>query len=185
MTAASDRPIIYTHHCGSPLGGITLTSDGEALTALWFDDQRHFADIADRSPREERLPVFAETERWLKVYFSGQIPDFTPRLALKGTAFRRAVWDILLTVPYGQTTSYGAIARVLARQRGIARMSAQAVGGAVGHHPVGLIVPCHRVIGSGGSLIGYGGGLDRKARLLALENADMSAGFMPLPRTEL
>ncbi|MBQ9336240.1 MAG: methylated-DNA--[Lentisphaeria bacterium] len=151
----------------SPLGGITLESDGEALTGLWFDDPQPVPGITDAA--EKKLPVFDLTEKWLDLYFSGKKPDFTPPLKLIGTPFRKAVWEILLTIPYGRTMTYGEIARLIAARRKMPRMSAQAVGGAVGHNPVSLIVPCHRVIGAAGKLVGYGGGLDRKVRLLALE----------------
>ena len=157
-------------HYESPLGGITLGSDGKALTGLWFDGQEHYAVTLPSQAEHRRLPVFDETCRWLDIYFSGCAPDFTPELALHGTPFRKAVWDILLTIPFGKTMSYGEIAEILARQRGISRMSAQAVGGAVGHNPVSIIVPCHRVVGADGSLTGYAGGLERKARLLEIEN---------------
>lgn len=157
-------------HYESPLGGITLGSDGKALTGLWFDGQEHYAVTLPSQAEHRRLPVFDETCRWLDIYFSGRAPDFTPELALHGTPFRKAVWDILLTIPFGKTMSYGEIAERLAHQRGISRMSAQAVGGAVGHNPVSIIVPCHRVIGADGSLTGYAGGLERKARLLEIEN---------------
>ena len=157
-------------HYESPLGGITLGSDGKALTGLWFDGQEHYAVTLPSQAERRRLPVFDETCKWLDIYFSGRAPDFTPELALHGTPFRKAVWDILLTIPFGKTMSYGEIAEILARQRGISRMSAQAVGGAVGHNPVSIIVPCHRVVGADGSLTGYAGGLERKARLLEIEN---------------
>ena len=157
-------------HYESPLGGITLGSDGKALTGLWFDGQEHYAVTLPSQAERRRLPVFDETCKWLDIYFSGRAPDFTPELALHGTPFRKAVWDILLTIPFGKTMSYGEIAERLARQMGISRMSAQAVGGAVGHNPISIIVPCHRVIGADGSLTGYAGGLERKARLLEIEN---------------
>lgn len=162
----------YTCSYASPLGGITLASDGEALTGLWFDGQRRYADAISGKPEEKRLPVFDETVRWLDRYFGGSEPGFTPNLALHGTPFCEAVWAILLTIPYGQTMTYGGIAERIARQRG-ARMSAQAVGGAVGHNPISLIVPCHRVIGAGGDLTGYAGGVDRKRKLLRLEGVNM------------
>ena len=151
----------------SPLGPITLASDGEALTGLRFDRQEHAADTY----AEESLPVFEETVRWLDLYFSGRIPDFTPSLRMAGTPFRKAVWEILLTIPYGRTMTYGEVAAKIAEQQGKARMSAQAVGGAASRNPVALIVPCHRVIGSDGSLTGYAGGLERKEYLLRLERA--------------
>ena len=148
----------------SPLGSLLMTSDGEALTGLSFGDE----PLAEQET--QALPVFVDTCRWLDLYFSGKVPDFTPQLSLQGTDFRRAVWEILRTIPYGQTISYGEIADMIARERRMEKMSAQAVGGAVGHNPVGIIVPCHRVIGKSGSLTGYGGGIWRKEWLLKLEN---------------
>ena len=157
-------------HYDSPLGGITLASGGEALAGLWFDGQRHFAGTLTPGRAEEKmLPVFRQTIRWLDLYFSGKAPDFTPPLEMRTTPFRKAVWEILLSIPFGQTTTYGRIARILAEQRGLAHMSAQAVGGAAGHNAIALIIPCHRVLGADGSLVGYAGGLDRKRALLALE----------------
>ena len=147
----------------SPLGGITLAGEGSALTSLSLPGQRAAVGI------ERWLPVFDETCRWLDDYFSGKVPDFTPRLDLRGTSFRRDVWEILLGIPYGRTMSYGEVAALVARKSGLPRMSSQAVGGAVGHNPVSIIVPCHRVIGADGSLTGYGGGLDLKRSLLRLE----------------
>ena len=166
LTAIMD----YTDHYASPLGGITLASDGEALTGLWFDGQKYFAAGLAPENGPKALPVFKETARWLDMYFSGKAPDFAPPLHLRGTAFRRAVWEVLLTVPYGQTVTYGEIADRIAARKGLSRMSARAVGGAVAHNPISLIVPCHRVVGSGG-LTGYAGGLDKKAALLRMERA--------------
>ena len=161
----------YTSHYDSPLGGITLSSDGEALLGLWFDGQKRFASTLAPDHEERALPVFDLAKRWLEVYFSGRDPGFTPPLRMESTPFRRAVWDILLTIPFGRTMTYGEIAAGLARRNGLLRMSAQAVGGAVGHNPISLIVPCHRVVGADGSLTGYAGGLERKRFLLALEGA--------------
>ena len=159
----------FTHHYDSPLGGITLASDGTALTGLWFDGQRYFADTLRAGHTEKRLPVFDEAERWLEIYFSGKAPAFTPALRMRTTAFRKAVWEILLSVSYGQTTTYAEIADRIAAQRGIPHMSAQAVGGAVGHNAISLIIPCHRVLGSDGSMTGYAGGIERKKLLLRME----------------
>ena len=159
----------YTCHFESPLGPLTAASDGENLTGLWFDGQKYFAAGLDPEHEEKNLPVFEETGRWLGLYFRGEIPDFVPTLRLKGTAFQMAVWEILLTIPYGETMTYGEIARKIASAQGLAQMSAQAVGGAVGHNPVSLIVPCHRVVGADGSLTGYAGGVERKRRLLMIE----------------
>ena len=152
----------------SPLGEIILASDGEALTGLWFAGQKYEGSTLAPDHAEKDLPVFDETRRWLDVYFAGKDPGFTPPLNLRGTDFRKTVWEILLTIPFGQTASYGEIAAAVARKTG-GSVSARAVGGAVGHNPVSLIVPCHRVVGADGSLTGYAGGLDRKKALLSLE----------------
>ena len=171
----------------SPLGEITLAGEGDALTGLWLEGQGQSAEALCRDisipsssgpsnsvsfwGEEKWLPVFGDAFRWLDIYFSGRDPGFTPRMELRGTPFRKEVWEILLGIPYGSTMTYGEIAEIVGRRRGIRRMSAQAVGGAVGHNPVSLIVPCHRVIGAGGALTGYAGGLDLKRRLLQLEKA--------------
>ena len=160
--------MIYTAHYNSPLGGITLTSDGMALTGLYFDGERDFPDLSPG--RKKGLPLFGEVMRWLDLYFDGKEPDFSPALNPTGTAFQMSVWAILRTIPYGETTNYGAIAKRLEKKTG-KRMSAQAVGGAVGRNPISIIVPCHRVIGANGSLTGYAGGLDKKEYLLELEGA--------------
>ena len=159
----------YICRYSSPLGGITLTSDGEALTGLWFDGQKYYAETLDKEHEDNGLPIFRETAKWLDIYFSGRDPGFTPRLKMNTTPFRKEVWEIMLTIPYGKTMTYGEIAEMIARRRGIPKMSAQAVGGAVGHNAISLIIPCHRVIGADGSLTGYGGGMDKKLRLLQLE----------------
>ena len=174
-----EETLEYIFHYESPLGGITLAADGVALTGLWFNGQKHFADVLAPGHEEKPLPVFDEAKRWLDVYFSGKDPGFTPPLTMKASPFRMAVWGILLTIPFGRTMTYGEIARILAEKNGLRRMSAQAVGGAVGHNPVALIVPCHRVIGANGNLTGYGGGLERKLRLLELEGVDMTPLFLP------
>lgn len=159
----------YINTYNSPMGGITIASNGEALTGLWFDGQKYFGDTLLKDYEEKELPIFDETKRWIDIYFQGKEPDFTPPIFLDATPFRKAVWDILLTIPYGYTMTYGEIADRIAKQNGIAKMSAQAVGGAVGHNPISLIVPCHRVVGTNGSLTGYAGGIDKKEKLLALE----------------
>lgn len=163
---------LYAHRWMSPLGGILLAGDGEALTGLWFEGQKHFPVQLLQRCEERSLPVFGEVQRWLDAYFSGMKPGFTPPLHLHGTDFQREVWQQLLKIPYGQTSTYGQIAGALAQRRGIASMSAQAVGGAVGRNPISLIVPCHRVIGADGSLTGYAAGMARKRALLRLEGHD-------------
>ena len=162
----------YVQHWRSPLGALLLSSDGSALTGLWFEGQKYFADTLSDIRDERPLPIFEQTVRWLETYFAGEAPDFTPPLAAKGTPFRKAVWDVLLTIPYGQTTTYGDIAAIIAAQRGLERVSAQAVGGAVGHNPISLIIPCHRVLGADGSLTGYAGGIEKKRWLLEMEKGE-------------
>ena len=168
----------YTNTYQSSMGGITMASNGEKLTGLWFDQQKYFCDTLSIEHEEKDLPIFEETKQWLDYYFRGVNPDFTPSLLLQGTDFRIAVWDILKEIPYGQVITYGEIAHRIAEKRGTKTMSAQAVGGAVGHNPISIIVPCHRVVGSNGSLTGYAGGIDKKEKLLTLEKADMRNFFV-------
>ena len=177
--------MMYTRRYASPLGGILLAADEDGLTGLWFEGAKYFADHLDPEHEERSTAVLREAERWLDVYFSGGEPDFTPPLRPVGSAFRRNVWKLLLEIPYGRTTNYGALAKRLAQQEGLARMSAQAVGGAVGHNEISIIIPCHRVVGSNGSLTGYAGGIQKKAALLALEKADMTTLFVPTKGTAL
>ena len=164
----------YIYHYNSPLGGITLASDGNSLIGLWFDQQKYYANTLGTELEERELPVFKETVKWLDIYFSGRSPDFTPQLSLKITEFRKYVCEIMMKIPFGQTMTYGEIANIISKNNGKKRMSAQAVGGAVGHNPISIIIPCHRVIGSDGKLTGYAGGIDKKLWLLKLENVDLS-----------
>ena len=162
--------MIYTNHYQSPLGDILLAADDRGLTGLWFvENQKHMGLGLSPEAVERSMPVFDDAARWLDIYFSGREPDFRPSLHLTGTAFRNRVGEIMLEIPYGKTATYGDIARRLADERASRQMSCRAVGGAVGRNPISLIVPCHRVVGSDGSLTGYGGGLERKAALLRLE----------------
>ena len=159
----------YTSRYRSPLGEMLLAADETGVTGLWFAGQKYFARNLDKEHAEKEIPLFATVKHWLDVYFAGNEPDLTVPLHFTGTAFQNEVWWILCTIPYGQTTTYGEIAKQLAARRGLPHMSAQAVGGAVGHNPISILVPCHRVVGLGGSLTGYAGGLERKRCLLALE----------------
>ena len=159
----------FTQHYDSPLGGILLAADETGLTGLWFDGQKYFARDLPIQHTEQDTPVLSETRRWLDMYFTGREPDFLPPLHLAGSPFRQEVWALLRQIPYGETTTYRALAEAVARKRGLRQMSAQAVGGAVGHNPISIIVPCHRVVGSDGSLTGYAEGLDIKEYLLELE----------------
>lgn len=175
----------YVQHYDSPLGGILVAADESGITGLWFDGQKYFARDLPAEHVEQNTPALAEAKRWLDIYFTGGEPDFTPPLHPIGSGFRQAVWNILLQIPYGQTTTYGEIARQLAAKQGLARMSAQAIGGAVGHNEISIIIPCHRVVGTNGSLTGYAGGIDRKVKLLELEHTDMSGFFVPKKGTAL
>lgn len=164
----NQRMTVYTGIYQSAAGEILLSCDEEGLTGLEF--RREGGVLRGAGEREGRKhPVLCETRRWLDLYFSGKEPGFVPPLHMTGTPFRMQVWKLLLTIPYGKTTTYGELAKAVAGKMGLAGMSPQAVGGAVGHNRIWLIVPCHRVIGADGSLTGYAGGIDRKALLLKLE----------------
>ena len=175
----------FLTHYDSPLGGVLLAADESGLTGLWFEGQKYFADNLPAERAERETETLALAKRWLDIYFAGKEPDFMPPLHPVGSPFRRAVWELLLEIPYGQTTTYGELSRRLAAKMGIAHMSAQAVGGAVGHNGISIIIPCHRVVGTGGSLTGYAGGVNKKVKLLELERADMRGFFVPKKGTAL
>ena len=164
--------MVYTTEYASPLGPITLACDGEAIIGLWFNGQRYFGNILPEQTEKKEHPLFADAKRWLDVYFSGREPDFLPPLRYDSTPFRRLICEIMLTAE-------------AAKRLGAEKMSAQAVGGAVGHNPISLMIPCHRVVGTSGSLTGYGGGIARKVKLLELEHADMRGLFVPKTGTAL
>lgn len=168
--------MIYYYSYTSPLGDMIMTSDGTALTGLWFD--RESRPLSGESSCCS-LPVFDQTYRWLNDYFAGHPPQETPLLAPEGTPFRQQVWQELCRIPYGETTTYGALAQTLARLQGREHMSARAVGGAVGSNPISIVVPCHRVMGAGGRLTGYGGGVRRKVWLLRHEGVDTESFVIP------
>lgn len=167
----------YIDHYQSPLGGITLSGTESELTGLWFDGQKYFGSTLPADHEEGESPVLAQTKRWLDCYFQGNIPGFMPPLKPSGTPFRLAVWGILKQIPYGEVITYGKLAEQIASLRGLPSMSAQAIGGAVGHNPISILIPCHRVVGSDGSLTGYAGGLEKKIRLLTLEKAEIQLQF--------
>ena len=171
----------------SPVGLLTLASDGENLTGLWLEGQKYFAGTAGGSLlRQDGLPIFDAVRAWLERYFAGEkpLPSQLP-LCPAGSAFRRLVWKLLGVIPYGQVITYGALAAAAAAQLGRDSMSAQAVGGAVGHNPISIVIPCHRVVGAGGSLTGYAGGVAVKAKLLEHEGADLSRLSVPRRGTAL
>lgn len=177
--------MVYKKQYISPIGTITVACDENTIIGLWFDGQRHFENTLIDEPEIideieiKKHSLLLDAVTWLDIYFSGQKPDFLPPLRYDTTAFRKRVCDIMLTIPYGKTITYGEIAADIARERGTCKMSAQAVGGAVGHNPIALMIPCHRVIGAGGNLTGYGGGMDRKVKLLELEKVDMTGLYVP------
>ncbi len=177
--------MIYTDSYNSPLGRMTLACDDEAVTGLWFNEQRLFRNPLPKESEVRQHPLLEDTKRWLDIYFSGREPDFLPPLRCGDTPFRRIISEIMLDIPYGQTVSYGEIAVRAARELGREKMSAQAVGGAVGHNPIPILIPCHRVVGKNGSLTGYGCGIERKVKLLTLEKVDMSRFFVPKTGTAL
>lgn len=177
--------MLYYKKIASPLGEITLRSDGTSLTGLWFKGDKHYSDKDIAGAVLSDLPVFTQAEQWLDKYFAGENPLIDMPLKLAGSAFQMQVWQLLQKIPYGSLTTYGDIAKSIAAQRGLARMSAQAVGGAVGHNPLCIIIPCHRVVGSNGSLTGYGGGMPRKTALLQLEGVDMTKLTIPTKGTAL
>lgn len=167
---------IKTYH--SPIGEIVLKSDGENLTELKFLCEDDNIDLF--SSKNSKLKVFDETEKWLDIYFQGKIPTFTPKYKIKNlTPFRKEVIEILNKIPYGKVCTYGEIASIIARKNGIKRMSAQAVGNAVGWNPICIIIPCHRVMGSNGNLTGYAYGVDKKLKLLKMEKVDTSTFHYP------
>ena len=171
----------YKTECASPLGRLTLACDGEGLTGLWIEGQKYFGafQLEGALPRDD-IPVFCQAKGWLERYFAGERPDpLELPLAPAGSGFRQAVWRVLLEIPCGRVTTYKAVAGEAARRLGRESMSAQAVGGAVGHNPISIIIPCHRVVGTGGSLTGYAGGLDRKRWLLLHEGVDVSRLSVP------
>ncbi len=163
--------MLYTDFYSSPLGDILLAADDAGLTGLWFAGAKYYADHPDPLRREKTTPLLAQARQWLDTYFAGREPSICPPLHMSGTAFQLSVWEILLKIPYGETVTYGEIAGQIARQKGLSYMSAQAVGGAVGRNRISLMVPCHRVVGGGGNLTGYAGGIDKKSKLLAMEKA--------------
>ena len=170
-------------HIPSPLGMLTLSAEGEAITGLWLEHQKYFGSTLPLQTRAEETPVLLQASLWLERYFSGKDPGPVPPLAPQGSAFRQAVWALLQEIPYGQITTYGALTKQL-RSRGIAA-SPQAVGGAVGHNPISILIPCHRVVGSGGSLTGYAGGIENKCFLLELEGVDLTGLYTPTRGTAL
>lgn len=151
------------------MGPLTITSDGENITGVWFEGQKYLPNHLDEYIQKRDLDVFNKTIKWFDCYFKGEKPDFYVPIKPEGTSFRKIVWKMLCDIPYGRTMTYGEIAKEIANQRKIKKMSAQAIGGAIGHNPIAILIPCHRVIGSNGSMTGYAGGINKKEKLLKLE----------------
>lgn len=175
----------YTSCYQSPLGKILLACDKIGLTGVWFEGEKYYARNLDKEHQQREVEFFSGVKRWLDIYFSGKQPEFTPPLHLIGSSFQLLVWELLQQIPYGETTSYGELAKRVAARRNLPRMSAQAVGGAVGHNEISIIVPCHRVVGTNGSLTGYAGGIDKKEHLLSLEGVDMKQLVIPAKGTAI
>jgi len=171
----------------SPIGVLTLAGKDGKLVGLWTEGQKYQAAAIERTMvQQDELPIFEKTKLWLDRYFAGQNPSLEGLpLAPIGGEFRQSVWSILCEIPYGELSTYGAIAKRIAKTRGIKKMASQAVGGAVGHNPISIIIPCHRVVGSNGSLVGYGGGIATKVKLLELEGVDPSLYSIPTKGTAL
>lgn len=169
----------YISHYQSPLGPVLLAANHNCLSGLWFEGQKYFARCLDKTHAEKEIPLFQSVKHWLSIYFSGKEPDFSIPLHFTGTPFQHEVWENLCTIPYGQTITYGQIAERIALKKGLPHLSAQAVGNAIGHNSISILVPCHRVIGKNGSLAGYAGGMDKKLKLLNLEKADTKKLFIP------
>ena len=187
MYALTEKKVMYKYVYRTPSGfdNMIMNSDGENLTALFFENSKDVSKL-DTECEEKFLPIFKDTIKWLDMYFNGEIPNFVPKYKVGAVSpFRRQVFDIMNKIRYGKTVTYNDIAKEIARKWGIGKMSAQAVGGAVGANPICIIIPCHRVVGSNGSLTGYGGGIQNKIRLLELEGNDMLKFTVPKKGTAL
>lgn len=169
----------YLYKYDSPIGRLDVLSDGENITGLWIRNMKYDVDTEIIEVGAGEIPVLKKTGEWLDYYFSGKKPTFLPPLKPEGTQFRQTIWKMLLEIPYGEVVTYGDIAKKIALKTGKAKMAPRPVGGAVGKNPISIIIPCHRVVGAGGNLTGYGGGLDIKVRLLQLEGLDMDKFYLP------
>lgn len=179
--------MIYTSNYKSPIGNLLIASKENKLVGLWIENQKYYlSNFKDKIIETENLEILVKTKKWLDRYFKGEKPDISElEINPIGSEFRKSVWEILKNIPYGEVITYNDIAKELAKQKGIKKMSAQAVGGAVGHNPISIIIPCHRVVGSNGSLTGYAGGIKKKIYLLEHEKVNMDKLFVPTNGTAL
>ena len=177
----------YSATYPSPVGPLTLGCCADSLVGLWMEVHKyHEPSVPEPMAEKENMPILVAAKDWLDRYFAGEKPAISELpLAPAGSGFRQSVWEFLCEIPYGEVVTYGSIAKKMAAKMKIAAMSAQAVGGAVGHNPISIIIPCHRVVGSNGSLTGYGGGIETKVRLLEHEGVDMSRLFVPKKGTAI
>jgi methylated-DNA-[protein]-cysteine S-methyltransferase len=164
----------YIHDVKTPVGILTLSSDGENITGLWIENQKYFAKTLGKNISKQNLPIFENVQKWLDIYFSGKEPDFMPPLMPEGSSFQLSIWKILRQIPYGRTVTYGEIAKRFEIENQDAHTSARAIGAAVGHNPISILIPCHRVIGKNGDLTGYAGGVGAKFKLLQLEGVKIN-----------
>jgi len=173
--------MIYNTYYNSPIGKLMLASDGEHLIGVWIEGQKYYqGSVKEEMEIDNELPLFKKTKDWLTRYFNSEKPSIRELpLSPIGGEFRQEVWKILCLIPYGEVMTYGEIAKIIAKQRGKETMSAQAIGGAVAHNPISIIIPCHRVVGTNGSLTGFAGGIDKKIALLKLENVDVEKLHFP------
>jgi methylated-DNA-[protein]-cysteine S-methyltransferase len=163
----------YIHKIKSPIGILTVSSDGRNISGLWIEGQKYFANTLGKDVLEQNMPIFENIQNWLGIYFSGKEPDFMPPLKPRGTPYQTLIWDALCKIPYGHTTSYGRLAKQFELQYEGRHTSARAIGSAVGHNPISILIPCHRVIGKNNNLTGYAGGIDKKIKLLKLEGINV------------
>ena len=179
--------MIYTTSYKSPVGNILLASKNNKLIGLWIEGQKYFlGKVKEEIVKKDDEKILVEAKKWLDRYFNGEKPKISEiDLSPKGSEFAKKVWEILCKIPYGEVTTYGEIAKKIAKTMNKDKMSAQAVGGAVGHNPISIIIPCHRVVGSNGSLTGYAGGIDKKISLLKHEEVDMTNLYVPIKNISL
>ena len=178
--------MIYTSLYASPVGCILLAANDNSLVGLWIDKQKYYYNLKDECIQNNNHPILVQTKEWLTRYFNKEKPKINElKLSLNGTDFQKKVWKILVGIPYGKTITYKDIAKQIIKETKVKNMSSQAIGNAVGHNPISIIIPCHRVVGTNGSLTGYAGGINIKKYLLKHENVEMSGLFLPKKGTAL